>query len=59
MKIYEHLLSKDPIGAFMKMKDNYKRYFETAYSVKNKSIEAERKALLMGHRTKRIILSVA
>lgn len=28
---YEKLLSVDPIGAFNKIKENYKRYFESAY----------------------------
>lgn len=30
-KLYEKLLSKDPIGAFEKIKDNYVRYFKTMY----------------------------
>jgi DEAD/DEAH box helicase domain-containing protein len=30
-KLYEKLLSKDPIGAFEKIKENYVRYFKTMY----------------------------
>ena len=31
---FEHLLSVDPIGAFEKIKDNYKRYFQSAYQLR-------------------------
>lgn len=31
MSTYEHLLSKDPIGAFEKIKEDYLRYFNTMY----------------------------
>ena len=31
---FEHLLSVDPIGAFEKVKDNYKRYFQSAYMLR-------------------------
>lgn len=32
---YQKLLSKDPIGAFNKIKENYLRYFKTMYSFKD------------------------
>lgn len=31
MSTYEHLLSKDPIGAFEKIREDYLRYFNTMY----------------------------
>jgi DEAD/DEAH box helicase domain-containing protein len=34
-KLYEKLLSKDPIGAFDKIKENYVRYFKTMYRFDN------------------------
>ena len=34
-KVYEKLLSKDPIGAFDKIKENYVRYFKTMYRFDN------------------------
>lgn len=34
-KEYQKLLSKDPIGAFNKIKENYLRYFKTMYSFKD------------------------
>ena len=42
----EHLLSKDPIGAFDKIKKNYIRYFENAYRIDDKNLNAERIKLL-------------
>ena len=43
---YEHLLSQDPIGAFEKIKENYKRYFEIAYKITDKHLNEERIGLL-------------
>lgn len=43
---YEHLLSQDPIGAFDKIKENYIRYFENAYKIKDKNLNKERVDLL-------------
>ena len=43
---YEHLLSQDPIGAFDKIKENYKRYFENAYKITDKDLNKERISLL-------------
>ena len=43
---YEHLLSQDPIGAFEKIKENYKRYFENAYKITDKHLNEERISLL-------------
>ena len=40
--IYEHLLAQDPIGAFEKIKDDYKRYFGHAYRVNNEKLNKER-----------------
>lgn len=42
MSMYEHLLPIDPIGAFDKIKENYKRYFENAYRISNDNIDKER-----------------
>jgi len=42
MTKYEHLLAKDPIGAFKKIKEDYLRYFKYAYRVDNKDIDNER-----------------
>lgn len=42
MSMYEHLLPIDPIGAFDKIKENYKRYFENAYRISNEKIDKER-----------------
>jgi hypothetical protein len=35
----EHLLSKDPIGAFNKIKDDYLRYFKTAFRFKDAPLD--------------------
>ena len=43
---YEHLLSQDPIGAFEKIKENYKRYFENAYKITDEHLNKERISLL-------------
>ena len=39
---YEHLLSKDPIGAFEKIKADYIRYFEHGYKVLDTKVNEER-----------------
>ena len=46
MNNYEHLLSQDPIGAFDKIKENYVRYFENAYKIKDSNLDEERIQLL-------------
>lgn len=46
MNSYEHLLSKDPIGAFEKITENYIRYFENAYKLKNEELNQKRIDLL-------------
>lgn len=48
MENYEKLLSADPIGAFLKMDDNYCRYFNIAYKVNSHSpgVDEERKSRL-------------
>lgn len=43
---YEHLLSQDPIGAFDKIKENYIRYFENTYKIKDTHLNQERVELL-------------
>ena len=43
---YEHLLSQDPIGAFVKIKENYIRYFENAYKITDVNLNEERIKLL-------------
>lgn len=46
MSNYEHLLSKDPIGAFEKITENYIRYFENAYKIKHEGLNHKRIELL-------------
>lgn len=46
MNNYEHLLSQDPIGAFDKIKENYVRYFENAYKIKDSNLDEKRITLL-------------
>ncbi len=41
-KLYEKLLSKDPIGAFEKIKENYVRYFKTMYRFENVELNAKK-----------------
>ena len=36
---YEHLLGLDPLGAFEKIKDDYVRYFKTAYHISDERID--------------------
>ena len=43
MKKFEHLFSQDPIGAFEKIEEDYKRYFKAAYKISNEKLEEERK----------------
>lgn len=42
---YEHLLSVDPIGAFEKVKENYKRYFQSAYVLRTELSQGEDSAI--------------
>lgn len=42
MKKFEHLFSCDPMGAFEKIEDDYARYFEHAFKVKNEAVDEER-----------------
>ena len=42
MAQYEQLLSKDPIGAFDKIKEDYLRYFETMYRFKDQSLDKKK-----------------
>ena len=39
MKKFEHLFSCDPMGAFEKIEDDYARYFEHAFKVKNEAVD--------------------
>ena len=41
-KSYEHLLSKDPIGAFKKIKEDYIRYFQHGYKINRDDLNNER-----------------
>lgn len=43
---YEHLLAVDPIGAFKKIKDDYKRYFKSMYRLRNENLNDRKNALL-------------
>lgn len=42
MAQYEQLLSKDPIGAFDKIKEDYLRYFETMYRFKDQGLDKKK-----------------
>ena len=42
MAKYEHLLGQDPLGAFRKIKEDYVRYFKTAYHVEDERIDKMR-----------------
>ena len=42
MSQYEQLLSKDPIGAFDKIKEDYLRYFETMYRFKDQKLDKKK-----------------
>lgn len=42
MAKYEHLLGQDPLGAFKKIKDDYVRYFKTAYRIDDEKIDRMR-----------------
>ena len=41
-KLYEHLLSQDPIGAFKKIKEDYIRYFQHGYKINRDDLNNER-----------------
>ena len=47
MADYEQLLSKDPIGAFEKIRDDYRRYFETMYRFKDPSLDNKKNTVLL------------
>lgn len=47
MAIYEQLLSKDPIGAFEKIRDDYRRYFETMYRFSNNALDQKKNEKLL------------
>ena len=42
MEKFENLFSQDPIGAFDKIEQDYARYFEVAYKIKDTYLDAER-----------------
>lgn len=46
MEKFEHLFSRDPIGAFKKIEDDYRRYFDVTYKLSNEKLDEERKKLL-------------
>lgn len=47
MAMYEQLLSKDPIGAFEKIREDYCRYFETMYRFNNVSLDQKKNEKLL------------
>jgi len=47
MATYEHLLSKDPIGAFDKIKNDYLRYFQTMYQFSDEALEKRKNQELL------------
>ena len=42
MPIFEHLLGQDPIGAFEKIKKDYRLYFKTAYHISDPILDGKR-----------------
>lgn len=47
--IYQNLLSKDPIGAFNKIKENYVRYFKTMYRFSDEELNKRKDEELQSH----------
>lgn len=47
MAIYEQLLSKDPLGAFEKIREDYRRYFETMYRFNNIPLDQKKNEKLL------------
>ena len=46
---YEQLLSKDPIGAFEKIKEDYLRYFKTMYRFQDEELDRRKNEELELH----------
>ena len=49
MNVHEHLLSKDPMGAFEKIREDYLRYFKTMYRFKNRDLDIKKNDELLEH----------
>ena len=58
MKKFEHLFSQDPIGAFEKIEEDYKRYFKAAYKISNERLDEERMEALGNNLSKEPYLEV-
>lgn len=58
MKKFEHLFSQDPIGAFEKIEEDYKRYFKAAYKISNEKLDEERMEALGDNLSKEPYLEV-
>ena len=49
--LYENLLSIDPIGAFVKIKENYLRYFKTMYRFSDEELNVKKDKTLESNNT--------
>lgn len=58
MKKFEHLFSQDPIGAFEKIEEDYRRYFKAAYKISNERLDEERMEALGNDLSKEPYLEV-
>lgn len=58
MKKFEHLFSQDPIGAFEKIEEDYKRYFKAAYKISNERLDEERMEALGNNLSKEPYLEI-
>lgn len=58
MKKFEHLFSQDPIGAFEKIEEDYRRYFKAAYKISNEKLDEERMEALCNNLSKEPYLEV-
>lgn len=58
MKKFEHLFSQDPIGAFEKIEEDYRRYFKAAYKISNERLDEERMNALDNNLSKEPYLEV-
>ena len=58
MKKFEHLFSQDPIGAFEKIEEDYRRYFKAAYKISNERLDEERMEALGNNLSKEPYLEV-
>lgn len=58
MKKFEHLFSQDPIGAFEKIEEDFRRYFKAAYKISNERLDEERMEALGNNLSKEPYLEI-